>query len=391
MYKFARLRALLWSLSVTPTPRSKALIRWAVRIFGFALTICFALALLFRTSHDWPITWQDISMRDEVARSFLLSCFVWLTSGITIMTAILLGIGGGASRIKPPPAIASALRKAMRDRDSRIAAAEQIEAPASESTTNAANPSLTSRVRVATPELMTRPLALALVVFAAGMLAVAFVGSTLWFGAMMLGEPPDTSDSISGAEMIYSLLREVGMFAPLALWALHSAWRLWVQWLAGVRGATVTLSADGLTVRDQATLWRRRFIPWRSVVSLARFTYNDAYVRPRIVYLLDAGDQTFLWESPPDMRYEAPARRARIAVRQASAAHLLERVRGATELPLLNISGIVSAVAKIEPDPHSRSSEPDPRDTALLDFIQSAASGRRIEAATAPLPSSTKQ
>lgn len=98
------------------------------------------------------------------------------------------------------------------------------------------------------------------------------------------------------------------------------------------------------------------------------------------MYLLDAGDQTFLWESPPDMRYEAPARRARLAEQQASAARLLAWVNEATGLPLLNISGVVSVLAKIEPDPHSTSEEPDPRDTALLDFIEGGASGYINEA-----------
>ncbi len=382
MYKFARLRALLWSLSVTPASRSKALMRWALKVLGPAVSICFALALVFKTSHDWPITWHDIAARDEVARSFLLSSFVWLMYGLYFVTALSFGSRGASARLLPPPAIGPALRNALRDRDSRVGKVEQIEPPMQESAAEGVTVPPISTLTVPAPELLTRPLALAFAVFAAGMLALAFASFFLWMGLSMLNAPSDMADGGIGAEFIYTSLRFVGIFAPLALWALVSAWRFWIRWLAKVWGAEVAIIAEGLTIRDQATLWRRRFIAWRDVTSLARFTYNDSYVRPRSVYLLDAGDQTFLWESPPDMRYATPARRARIAEQQASAAQLLARVSEATGLPLLNISGVVSSVAKIDPDPYSTRDEPDPRDTALLDFIEGVTSGHSVDVAS---------
>ena len=358
--------------------------RWAPRILGLAVSVCFALALFFRTPHDWPISWHDIAARDEIARSFLLSSFVWLMYGLYFVTALSFGSQGASARLLPPPGIAPALRNALRDRDPRIVKVEQIERPMRESAAEGASAPPVSSLTVSTPELQTRPLALTLAVFAAGMLALAFASFFLWFGLWAglstANTPSDIAGSPSGAETIYRSLQFGGMFAPLALWALVSARRFWIRWLARIWGAEVAISAEGLTSRDQATLWRRRFIPWSDVTSLARFTYNDTYVRPRTVYLLDAGDQTFLWESPPDMRYEAPARRARLAERQASAARLLAWVNQATGLPLLNISGVVSVLAKIDPDPYSTSEEPDPRDRALLDFIEGATSAHSIEA-----------
>ena len=67
---------------------------------------------------------------------------------------------------------------------------------------------------------------------------------------------------------------------------------------------------------------------------------------PRTVYLLDAGHQTFLWETPPTMRYEKPALRLRIARQQAQSTQLLALTSAATRLPLLNISSIVGALAR---------------------------------------------
>ncbi len=344
--------------------------RWALRILGPAVSICFALALIFRTSRDWPITWHDVAARDEIARSFLLSSFMWLAFGLYMVTALSFVLRGASARMLPPPAIGPALRKAMRARDPRVVTVEQIERPVQESAAEGASVLPVSMLTVAAPELLTRPFVLALAVFATGMLALAFTSLLLWFGLSMLNEPSDVADVGSGAEIVYTFLWLAGTFAPLALLALVSAWRFWIRWRARVRGADVAISAEGLTIRDQATLWRRRLVPWCDVTSLAQFTYNDIALRAHAVYLLDAGDQTFLWESPPDMRYAAPARRARIAKQQASAARLLARVSEVTGLPLLNISGVVSAVAKIEPDPYSMSDEPDPGDTALLDFIE---------------------
>jgi hypothetical protein len=149
---------------------------------------------------------------------------------------------------------------------------------------------------------------------------------------------------------------------------LVTAWRYFIRWLAEVRGAEVTPSAEGLIVRDQMTLWRPRFIPWNAVVSLARFTYTNPEVRAGTIYLLDAGDQTFLWESPPEIRYESSARLARDVTQQMNAAQLQTLVTQASGQPLLNISGVMSAVIKLSINPNSGA--PTPKDAELFDFIE---------------------
>lgn len=359
-------------------------------ILGFGVSICFALALVFSTSHNWPITWQDVAARDEVARSFLLSGFVSLMSGLFAVSVVTYTATRASARMLPPPSIALALRKAVSARDPRVVSIEQVEHPAQGSAAEEANALTTSTFWVAAPELLTRPLALAVVVFAAGLIPLAITSNFLAFGISGLSDPPNPYGGPSPAEQLSILLLFVGIFAPLALWALVSAWRFWIRWRAKVRGAEVAASAEGLTIRDQETLWRKRLIPWSEVVSLARFTYNDIYVQARTVYLLDAGNQTFLWESPPDMRYAASARRAQIAEQQANAARLLAHIAAVTGLPLLNISGVVSAVAKVDPDPYSTSDEPDPGDAAILDFLDGATSTKPSQIATAA-PTKTRQ
>lgn len=378
MYKFARLRALLWSLAVRAPSRRKTLARWAfMSLGGGAVTVCFTLALIFRTPHDWPVAWSDIATGDEQARSFLLSSFVSLMSGLYFVSALTFGYRASTARLLPLPAVAPALRAALRARDPRIVRVEQIERPAHEHGSEGASAPPVSTLTVPSPEPLTRPLWLALAMFAAAMLALAFTAYFLWAGlwvGLSMFDGPSGGDSAPGASRVFTMLRFAGMVAPLALVALGSAWRLWIGWRARVRGALVELNAEGLAIQDQMTGWRRRFILWGDVVSLARFTYNDVYVRARTVYLLDAGDQTFLWESPPDARYATAGRRARIAASQARAAELLARVSEATGQPLLDITSVVGAVTKIEPQPHATCNEPDARDVALLEFIEGGAS-----------------
>lgn len=81
MYSFKQLRALLLALSVTRPSRRQIVFRWLWVILGYVVAISFALAQVFTTSHDWPISWNDIARRDLVARSFLLSSYVALVTG----------------------------------------------------------------------------------------------------------------------------------------------------------------------------------------------------------------------------------------------------------------------------------------------------------------------
>ena len=60
--KFRRLRALLQALSVTAPSQRKVYLRWLWVLLGYAAVICVALAEIFKTSHDWPITWRDVAM-----------------------------------------------------------------------------------------------------------------------------------------------------------------------------------------------------------------------------------------------------------------------------------------------------------------------------------------
>lgn len=377
MYKFERLRALLRMLSVAPPSRVRVVMRWLWVAVGYAAAILFALAAIFKTSHDWPVTWHDVTSLDEVARSFLLLCYMGLASGAYTVQSFSYLLRHSAARIAPPREIGPALRHAAQMRDARIVTVVEPAAPA-QSDAAGGDSREPDTFTVAAPELLGRPLALALLMFAAGLLALAFASMFFWLGGFDLS--PVSDGFISFDSYVFTQMRYISLFSVVAVLAFVAAGRLVVSWQARVRGARVTASAEGLTVRDHLTLWRPRFIPWRDVVSLVRFTYNDNLVRPRTVYLLDGGKQTFLWESPPNLRYVSPSIVARGAAQQASAARLLARVIEATGQPLLNITSVINDVAKIEPDPNN-TSVPISKDLALLDFIEGVTSTKSPEIA----------
>jgi hypothetical protein len=188
----------------------------------------------------------------------------------------------------------------------------------------------------------------------------------------MIFEPPDLlSPDPYSLQGYYANLAFASALTTFALLILVTAWRYFIRWLAEARGAVVTPSAEGLTVRDQMTRWRPRFIPWNAVVSLAGFTYTNPEARAGTIYLLDAGDQTFLWESLPEIRYESPIRLAHEATQRLNAAQLMRLVVRATGQPLLNISGVMIAVVKLSINP--KRGAPDPKDAELFDFIEGQA------------------
>jgi hypothetical protein len=309
-----------------------------------------------------------------------------MAGGVYTVTSIAYISTRNSARMLPPREIGPALRKAAQDRDARVVTVAVAPQPTRGADVAGADTLAAASFSVASPELLGKPLALALLTFAASLLALAIC---IMLVSLELGVyfAPTADGPPSSASDIASILWVPSIFLTLAGFAFVGSWRLGVSWQTRIRGARVTLSAEGLAVRDHATLWRPRFIPWREVVSIVQFIYNDSYTRSHIVYLLDAGNQTFLWESPPDMRYVSPAILARVAARQESAARLLTYAAEATGLPLLNITGVVSEVAKIEPDPSNMSGEPDSRDVALLDFIEGVTSTKGAEVA----PSTTAE
>jgi hypothetical protein len=372
VYKFKRLGALLTSLSITPLTSHQPFLRWLRVILGYAAYIVAALAVIFRTPHDWPITWHDVVALDEIARSFLLSCYLAFVSGYSTLYVVLSGVRLSSKRMLPLPDLAPALLKATRERDPRIVrVAREEQAGSKDSATDEVNTLAATTLKVASPEPLTGSLWMVIGIFAVSLVPLSFFVVFLWF-VVATGLSQMTSGTGSGAAGIYLMIRITGMFAPLVALALLAARGAWTAWRARVRGAVVEINAEGMSVRDQHTHWRQRFIRWSDVVSVLRFTYIDANVHPCTVYLLDAGVQTFLWEAPADMRYVSQKRLARIVQRQTQASRLLTLIEQATALPPLDITSVIAAVTKIDPNPYSTSEEPDVKDIELLAFIEGA-------------------
>ncbi len=300
MYKYRRLRALLRTLVAMPPTRLQVIRGWLVVVLGYAAAALFALSLIVHSSHDWPVTWHDVFTFDLVARAYLLGACAAFVSGCAFLLWIILLGRGASARMLPPPGLGLALRRAIRIHEPWVAPADPATPTAPQVDNSAA-----TRLTVATSYLLTRPLWLAIVTLAGGALALLPVVFFASFAFSMAGPPADPAyampDAVTGS---YQLLWIAGIFAPLVVIAAAFAWRYWIGWRAGVRGVEIEVSPEGLAIRDHTTLWRGRFIRWSEIVSLARFTYNDDYVRPHTVYMLDADSQTLLWESPPDMRYE---------------------------------------------------------------------------------------
>lgn len=382
MYKFRRLRALLKSLSVTQLSERQQLLRWLRVVLGYAVYVAAALAVIFRTPHDWPITWHDVIAHDEIARSFLLSCYLAFVSGYSTLYVVLAGARLSSKRMLPLPDLAPALLKAARERDPRIVRVAQEERPQPGGADEASAISNTT-LKVASPEALTGSLWMTLGLFAVGLIPLAFSVIVLWsvVAAWSFLATPEPNAQAAG---IYAIVRVTGIFAPLVVMGFLAVQRSWTAWRTRMHGAIVEIGAEGMTVRDYQTHWRRRFMRWSDVVSLLRFTYTDAYIRPCTVYLLDAGSQTFLWESPADMRYVSQKRLARIAERQAKARRLLRLIEDATALPQLDITSVIGAMTKIEPDPYSTSDKPDAKDVELLEYVEGVMSPKALESVAAP-------
>ena len=382
MYKFKRLRALLTSLSATRPSEQQQFLQWLRVVLGYAVYVGAALAVLFRTPHDWPITWQDVIVHDEIARSFLLSCYLAFVSGYSMLYVVLAGVRLSSKRMLPLPDLAPALLKATRERDPRIVRVAQEERPQPGGADEASALSNTT-LKVASPEVLAGSLWMTLGLFAVGLIPLAFPVIILW-SVVAAWSSLATPEPNAQAAGIYFIVRVTGIIAPLVVMGFLAVQRSWTLWRTRVHGAVVEIGAEGMAVRDYQTHWRRRFILWSDVVSLLRFTYTDAYIRPCTVYLLDTGSQTFLWESPADMRYVSQKRLARIAERQAQARRLLTAIEMATSLPLLDITSVISAVTKIDPDPYSTSEEPDAKDVELLEYVEGVTSPKALKSVAPP-------
>ena len=179
MYKFRRLRALLKSLSVTQLSERQQLLRWLRVVLGYAVYVAAALAVIFRTPHDWPITWHDVIAHDEIARSFLLSCYLAFVSGYSMLYVVLAGARLSSKRMLPLPDLAPALLKAARERDPRIVRVAQEERPQPGGADEASAISNTT-LKVASPEALTGSLWMTLGLFAVGLIPLAFSVIVLW-------------------------------------------------------------------------------------------------------------------------------------------------------------------------------------------------------------------
>lgn len=270
MYSFKQLRALLLALSVTRPSRRQIVFRWLWVILGYVVAISFALAQVFTTSHDWPISWNDIARRDLVARSFLLSSYVALVTGFYLVAAIKFGLDTVNIRIERSSSeVARTLRDAARIRDPRIAPAAHVDPPSMGTALEDTGSISGMTLVVATRAPLARPLALVL-------LGIALSAPFLLFGvffASTISQSFATSvyydaDYAPNASDVYTVVRFIGLFVMLSALALMFAWRSWNSWRAKGRGATVRTDAEGPIIRGPETLWRGRFIPWRNVESL---------------------------------------------------------------------------------------------------------------------------
>lgn len=376
-----RLRALLQALSVTQLSRRQRLRWWLWTVLQCMIAGSLVVALSLK-----PTAIQPAITYDETGRQFLLSyplaSFATLASAIYIVASFAhFGSGmlaAGRARRGPPPDMALALRQATYARDPRIAPVAQGAQPTLDPALGSAYPN--SSLAVAAPDLLAEPLLATI-----GMLALGII--PLWFADTLapgFAQFPD-----------HGSLWMIGILLMLSALAFAYARHCWNSWRAGSRGVPMTASAEGLAIRAPETLGGRRFIPWRSARSLARLTYSYSGSGAHTVYMLDAGDQTLLWECPPGMRYASPTRRAKIAQQQFHGAWLVALVATATGLPPLDISEIVHTITNLAPIDITASDDggivavevsPTAEDSALLEFLSSAGAETANSDAPSPPP-----
>lgn len=398
MYRFDRLLVLLRALSVARPSRRQLVLRWLWMLLQCLPIGVFVVALARGAPYDQPASWRDIFSFDASGRAFFISAYVSLAAGF--YTAASFGDAGAAmvttlrARIGPPPGMALALRQAMRVRDSRVAPLTGIELPAPAATSGDAGAFLGPTLVVSAPETLLRLVLWDVMALVGGALAL---WGAVYFASDLLARLDDMSPD-------YLSLWLAGVLVMMSASAFTFVWRSWAYWQGRTLGVEVTPSAEGLTIRGPETLWSPRFIRWDAARSLARFTYKDDNTRAHTAYMLDADNQTLLWESPPDRRYAMPSRRAALVWRQASAARLVALATIATGLPLLDISEIVDEISGVQPDLSSASLDitlsddasviaitvkPSAEDVALLEFLYSAGAEAEKDGDPAPPPPTT--
>jgi hypothetical protein len=344
--RLERLRGLLEGLSAARPSGRQLLLRWLWTILQGAVAASFLVAMSYAhaPSYNQTITWQDIRTFDGPGRALLSLSYTGLVAGLYIAASfayLMTGLAraGVIARLWPPPTMAPTLRQAIRARDSRIAPVAPVEEPLDLGLSGAgARPD--SQLIVSPPEPLTSSLRYGIAALAGGVILLLLAAySVLAFPSHFDAPiPDDTSLSLTGVFLTVSAL------------TIRFAWRTWNSWRGRGRGVAVTPGAEGLTVRGPQTLYGRRFIPWRNARSLTRIAYRDEHSRTHTIYMLDAGAQTLLWESPPDMGRASRSRQAKIAQRQASAARLAALAATITSLPLLDISEVADVIASVEPD-----------------------------------------
>ncbi|HEX9038718.1 MAG TPA: hypothetical protein VF808_17180 [Ktedonobacterales bacterium] len=109
------------------------------------------------------------------------------------------------------------------------------------------------------------------------------------------------------------------------------------------------LEREGFTARVDAQGLRIQYaeepavaLAWNEVRGFAHLRYRDDWVRDHDVYLLLTNDRALLWEAPPQTRYISFQGAAREAAQRAAAYQLVERVRTDANIPLVDVSEIIS-------------------------------------------------
>jgi hypothetical protein len=257
---------------------------------------------------------------------------------------------------------ATALLRAAADRDATIAPAAIAETSEAVDTRGFRVPALPdAAVTVVFPEaLTTRGLAIG-----GALVASVFVAlPSIIIATLALPVTPNFPASALADWGTLALTMTALVCAIFSAWLFIVAVRSLRRRQRQRRGFEITTATDGLRFRRPESPRRERFIAWSAAQSLTRIDFTDTLTRHRAIYLLDAGQETLLWEAPPIERYGAPDTQQHSAILQDNARQLAAQIAARSGLPLLDLTGASASLLGTTTGATTRSTTYSPITTA---------------------------
>lgn len=347
-------------------PRAAArLLRWPGRVTVIALILTIG-EILGLGVYVW-LSWPTMLLTDYFGSGLVNVIVLW-----TYLTLLPITITRTGQTFATDNAqLAMGLRHALEAGDDAIAplADAQTVTPAEQDDRFALPPAPTETLALAFPTLMLTQQAIAVLAYIFGFLFLVLAALTVNLTTAALNMPVQQLPSAS----VLDLLIPLAIFSALMLVAallFFIGGRRRRRLVRERRGITLTVDGLGVSFRQPTKPRQTTTIAWGEMRALAMLSYKDIYTHDHVIYLLDGGAQTLLWEYPPTELYAMPDERDRTSLRQESSRTLARLIAERTRLPLRNLTATMTI---LRGTPQSNTSNTNSRYTTFLRHAYRAA------------------